>query len=211
MNSIRNITLTSVPSLSLLFAALPAQAHHFMDGNTPNTAFEGFLSGIAHPLIGLDHFAFVLIVGLLVFSLKGPLRFLAPLAFVAAASGGTGLHLASADLPLSEIVIALSVILGGIAVATRTSLSSLILVAGMAGFGLFHGYAYGETIIGAETGPLVLYMLGFSVIQYGVILGIVLGMDQLAKRSSRLENITARSAGALATLVGGVFLVMNFS
>ena len=32
--------------------------------------------------------------------------------------------------------------------------------------GLFHGYAYGEAIVGAETAPLAAYFLGFALIQF---------------------------------------------
>ena len=48
--------------LILVFAALtgltePAFAHHLMGGRTPATFGEGILSGLDHPIIGLDHFA----------------------------------------------------------------------------------------------------------------------------------------------------------
>ena len=51
----------------LLFLSLikPASAHHFMGGKVPSNFLTGFLSGLAHPVIGLDHFAFVVAVGLL--------------------------------------------------------------------------------------------------------------------------------------------------
>jgi len=35
---------------------------------------------------------------------------------------------------------------------------------------MFHGYAYGEAIIGATTVPLVAYLLGFSLIQWIITL-----------------------------------------
>ena len=47
--------------LSLAFAfslaALPALAHHPMGGTTPTTFMQGLLSGIGHPILGLDHLA----------------------------------------------------------------------------------------------------------------------------------------------------------
>ena len=56
--------------LILVFAALtgltePAFAHHLMGGRTPATFGEGILSGLGHPIIGLDHFAAVVAVGCL--------------------------------------------------------------------------------------------------------------------------------------------------
>jgi len=67
---------------------------------------EGFLSGLAHPVIGLDHFAFVVAIGLLA---AGQGMCLYPSRFVLAALAGTGIHLFSFDLPAVETAIAVSV------------------------------------------------------------------------------------------------------
>ena len=45
-------------------AALPALAHHPMGGTTPTTFMQGLLSGIGHPILGLDHLAALIAVGL---------------------------------------------------------------------------------------------------------------------------------------------------
>lgn len=48
----------------LLAAAIPlAHAHHAMDYALPASALEGFLSGIGHPVIGVDHLLFVVGAG----------------------------------------------------------------------------------------------------------------------------------------------------
>jgi urease accessory protein len=55
-------------SLSLIVLALgsaPAFAHHVMGGRTPATFVEGVLSGLGHPVIGLDHLAAVVAIGCL--------------------------------------------------------------------------------------------------------------------------------------------------
>src|SRR5262249_58096024 len=44
-------------------SSIPAFAHHMMGGRTPATLGEGILSGLGHPIIGLDHFAAVVAVG----------------------------------------------------------------------------------------------------------------------------------------------------
>nr|MDJ0600449.1 HupE/UreJ family protein [Crocosphaera sp.] len=51
--------------IGLLILAQPATAHHPFGGQTPSNFFEGFLSGLGHPIIGLDHFAFILASGFL--------------------------------------------------------------------------------------------------------------------------------------------------
>lgn len=194
-----------------LLMTAPAFAHHFMQGQTPANSFEGFLSGLAHPVIGVDHLAFVLIVGLLAATLSGGSRYLVPGAFVAATLVGTVAHLGAANLPLTELVIAASVVVGGVLVLTRKALPALMLSMGVAAFGVFHGYAYGESIVGAETGPLAAYLLGFSVIQYGVTVVVVLGMDLLGRRAQRVQPLVARTAGAATALTGGVFLAMDLA
>ncbi|PKO63289.1 MAG: urease accessory protein UreJ, partial [Betaproteobacteria bacterium HGW-Betaproteobacteria-17] len=42
----------------LLVASTSALAHHPMGGMTPQTLSQGLLSGLGHPVIGLDHLAF---------------------------------------------------------------------------------------------------------------------------------------------------------
>jgi len=39
--------------------ATPAFAHHPLGGGTPETFVHGVLSGIGHPMLGIDHFAFL--------------------------------------------------------------------------------------------------------------------------------------------------------
>ena len=72
---------------SFLVFASPASAHHPMGGRVPSNFFEGFMSGLAHPVIGLDHLAFIVAVGL--FAAVKPQGFLIPLFFVLSAMLGT--------------------------------------------------------------------------------------------------------------------------
>ena len=51
-------------ALIAVLSTTSAQAHHVMDGMLPSTFVEGLLSGLGHPIIGPDHFAFVVAVGL---------------------------------------------------------------------------------------------------------------------------------------------------
>jgi hypothetical protein len=54
-----------VLTLGAMLLATPASAHHAMGGATPSNLWEGLLSGLAHPVIGLDHLAFVIAAGLI--------------------------------------------------------------------------------------------------------------------------------------------------
>lgn len=122
-----------------------------MDGKTPSNLWEGFLSGVGHPVIGIDHLAFVVAVGLIAVGIPNGISIIA--SFLATVILGTGIHLLSIDLPLTEIAIALSVLVFGTMLALKQKLSVQFLSIFAAIAGIFHGYAYGEAIIGAEMTP----------------------------------------------------------
>ena len=202
--------LTMLTTAAILATPL-AQAHHMMGGKTPDTFMQGLLSGIAHPVIGVDHFAFLVVAALLAFTLKGSARYLVPLAFVGATVAGTLYHVGAQDLPMTEVMVALSVLLGGVAVFLKRSVPALLMGALFGVIGVFHGYAYGESIVGAEQTPLVSYLLGFAMVQYLVIAGGTKAMQLLAARSTRVQDLATRSGAAFATITGGVFLAMNLA
>lgn len=195
----------------LLGAASPAFAHHAMDGMTPQTLGQGLLSGLAHPVIGPDHFAFLVVAILLTFALQGAMRMVVPLAFVGATVAGTALHLGAANIPLSETLVALSVVVGGALVLSRKYPGALALGVLFAVSGILHGYAYGEAIVGAEATPLLAYLVGFAAIQYALIVGGVMGLEKLAERSEKARALAARIGSVGATLTGGVFLALSLT
>lgn len=197
---------TAVP-LALLLGSMPVLAHHGMDGAVPGTLAQGLISGLAHPIIGLDHLAFLAVAALLCAMLAGAGRWLAPAAFVLGTVGGAALHLQGLSLPLGELLVAVSVLIGGAALLGRLRPGAGLLSGLLALAGLFHGYAYAEAIIGAEATPLIAYLAGFSLVQYAVIAGLAAMVAVLAARSREAVTGIARSAGAGAAILGGAFLV----
>ncbi|MEA5533248.1 HupE/UreJ family protein [Crocosphaera sp. XPORK-15E] len=200
---------------TLLILTQSASAHHPFGGKTPSNLFEGFFSGLGHPIIGLDHFAFIIASGLLGTRFKQ--GFLIPIAFVVATMEGTGIHLQEINLPLAEGIIAASVIIFGGLLALKnnplfSSYISMIIVATVAMIaGVFHGYAYGEAIIGAEMNPLVAYLAGFATIQLLVAFAAFgIGKVIMEKLSSKSISIF-RIVGLGITAVGLVFLGVSFS
>ncbi|WP_242028453.1 HupE/UreJ family protein [Pseudanabaena sp. FACHB-2040] len=182
---------------------LPAQAHHATGGSTPTNAFTGFISGLAHPVIGPDHFAFVVAVGLIAaFSLRG---IVLPIAFVLATLAGTGLHLLGLTLPGAEIGVSLSVVLAGVVLATNRKLGVEPLAGLGALAGLLHGYAYGEAIVGAEMAPLAAYLAGFAVIQLLVSLGVFWAGRRVFNLSAG-PSLNLRFAGFAIAGAGSAFL-----
>lgn len=197
--------------LSGLLLTLPAYAHHPMGGMMPTNFSQGMLSGLGHPIIGVDHLAFILMIGLLSAALSGAARYLVPGAFITATILGTGVHMMSVNLPIPELIIAFSVLSAGVLVLLRKELSGLLLGLGVAGFGIFHGYAYGETVIGAEATPVVSYLIGFSLIQYALIMGVGFAMKKMAARSETFQIVVSRSAATISAFVGAFFLISNFA
>ena len=69
-------------NLVLIFflISFPAFAHHPMGGALPQNFLNGILSGIAHPIIGFDHLAFILTFGIIASYFKN--KFILPLYFI---------------------------------------------------------------------------------------------------------------------------------
>jgi len=175
-----------------------------MGGQLPQTFGEGLLSGLGHPVIGVDHLAFVVAVGITA-ALAGRLWSLT-LPFVAAALAGCMVYLAGVTLPVAELVIAATVLLLGAIIATNRRLPSAMLAILFAGAGLFHGWAYGQSIIGAEQTPLVAYLAGFTLIQLAVAVfaGLVTRWVITGEAGRQMQ---VRLAGAAVAGMGLVLFV----
>ncbi|MEL0197162.1 MAG: HupE/UreJ family protein [Rhodobiaceae bacterium] len=188
----------------LLTTTGPALAHHPLGGMTPTSVTEGFLSGLGHPVIGFDHLAFVIAVGLIAAFHRN--RVVMPAAFVTGTIGGAALTLAAVTLPVAELVITGSVIVGG-AVAMRGRVTDLRLAGGLAaGAGLFHGWAYGATIIGAEPTPILAYLAGFGLVQMAIAIGVAMLVHNVWKAVDA-EALQPRLAGAVVAGVGVTYMV----
>ncbi|WP_017324422.1 HupE/UreJ family protein [Synechococcus sp. PCC 7336] len=188
----------------LLVAAAPSLAHHPFGGGTPDNVVEAFLSGTGHPLIGIDHLAFVIASGLLAAAIGGGL--LIPAAFVVASMLGTGIHLMSIDLPVPEVVISASVLLFGVFLALKTPPSRPIAIGLAAIAGIFHGHAYGEAIFGAEMGALVAYLLGFAFIQMAIAVAAYWIAKAVLDKLMEPSGLALRFAGFVICGVGVTFL-----
>jgi urease accessory protein len=196
---LRRAALVSIP---FVLAAAPASAHHVMGGRTPSTFFEGLLSGLGHPVIGPDHLAFLLAVGVVVG--VGGFNLALPAVFVVATAIGVVAHVDGIGLPAAEILVALSVLLAGALIARGRALPVPLWVAIFAVAGCFHGYAFGESIFGAEASPLGAYLLGLVVIQGALAVGIAL----VARRmGAGVAAPAARLAGAAIVGVGFTALI----
>ena len=185
-----------------LFATVgTASAHHLMGGKTPSTFTEGILSGIGHPIIGPDHLAFLVALGIAVG--VGRLSFATPFLFLVAMACGVAAHVAAVNIPAVELIVAVSVLLAGVLIALdrRITASAWAMIFSIAGF--FHGYAYGESIYGAEATPLAAYLVGLVVVQTALVVGIAFATRAVWTAS----GIGPRLVGAAICGVGFTVLV----
>jgi len=192
-------------ALPLCVVATSASAHHVMGGKMPSTFGEGLLSGLGHPVIGPDHLAFLLAVGIV--GGLNRLNLALPALFVGAMAIGVGLHVSAVSIPAAELIVALSVLLAGILIASGRTLPTAGWAALFTVAGLFHGYAFGESIYGAETSPLGAYLVGLVVIQSVLVVAVAL----VTRRSTeRGVTLTPRLAGAAILGIGFATMVGHF-
>ena len=192
-----------------LFTPTLAFAHHSLGGMPMVTFADGLLSGVGHPLLGFDHLFFVALVGIAAIYTKQ--RFTSPMVYIVAMLFGCYAMSTGIGLPAKEVIIGLFLLTLGAVVLPDKALSLLPAIAIFAGFGLFHGSAFGDALASQEAGiggqVLIGYLLGLSAIQYAIALGAgwlvakVLG-------ALTAQAIQARLAGAVVAGVG-LFLTLE--
>jgi urease accessory protein len=184
-----------VAGLMLLVSAPPALAHV-----QPGQA-QDFLTGLGHPVSGLDHVLAMISVGLWGAQLGPPAVWLLPVTFPMVMAVGGFLGLVGIHLPGVEIGIALSVLLLGLMVALEgrpTLVAAAVLVGA---FAVFHGHAHGTELPPGQSG--LMYSIGFVVATGGLhVLGIVLGVVHRWP----LGRAALRVGGVAVALAGSVFV-----
>ncbi|WP_312380808.1 HupE/UreJ family protein [Stutzerimonas balearica] len=132
MNLNRKILIAT----TLLLSPALAFAH-------PGHDHAGLMSGLAHPLFGLDHLLAMLAVGLWAAQQRGAARWALPLTFVATMLFGGLLGFAGIEMPLMETGIAGSVLALGLLVALAVRPPVAIAAGLTALFAASHGVAHG--------------------------------------------------------------------
>jgi urease accessory protein len=165
----------------------------------------GLVSGLSHPIGGLDHVLAMVAVGLWGAQLGLPAVWLLPIAFPLMMAVGAGIGLIGIPLPAVEVGIAASAVALGLMVlleARPPLAASLILVAV---FAVFHGHAHGTELPAGQSG--LLYSIGF-VIATGLLhaCGIAIG----AIHRWNAGRVMLRFAGAVVLAGGLYFLGRSF-
>jgi urease accessory protein len=209
MSLSRGLSLAlAAPTVILVCAALlvdPAAAHHPTGGMTPQTLWHGLLSGLGHPVIGLDHFSFIVATGIAAALLPGGMAI--PVGFIVASAVGVLAHVARLDVPMAEIAVAASVIAAGLSLALRLPLRALGWTALAILAGVFHGYAFGETVVGAERGVIGAYVAGIAIVAIAIAALVKFATLALTAPTAA-SSLRLTGAGAVLSCLGVVFLTM---
>ena len=203
-------------SLSIALVAMltagSAAAHHPLNGMPMETFSQGVLSGVGHPLLGFDHLFFVIAAGIA--AVFTTIRVMSLGGYLVAMAAGCLLMYAGITLPLTELIVAISLVAVGGLLATGTKMRGPIAVGLFALFGLFHGSAFGGSIATAEAAVSLAvlggYLLGLIAVQFAI--GWIAGSvaKTFSKMALETPSIGARLAGAAVAGVG-MFLVLEIA
>jgi len=182
------------------FLAQPTYAH------VEEGAAAGFVTGLRHPVSGLDHVLAMIAVGLWGAQLGAPAVWLLPVTFPMMMAMGAMLSLLGVPIPGTEIGIAASAILLGAAVMSEMRPRLAVAAVLIAFFAIFHGYAHGSESPDGQSG--LLYSMGFIVATgclHGV--GISIGLIHRWTWGQRL----LRLAGGGVAVAGALFMWRAFA
>jgi urease accessory protein len=156
----------------LVLLLLPDSASAHVQGSDA----VGFVTGLLHPVSGLDHVLALIAVGLWGAQLGQPAVWLLPVTFPMVMAFGGMLALIGIPLPGIEVGIAASAIILGIAVLREARPRLAVAAFVIALFAIFHGHAHGTELPEGENG--LVYSMGFviatgSLHATGVCIGLV--------------------------------------
>ena len=161
----------------------------------------GFLTGVRHPISGLDHVLAMVAVGLWGAQLGSPAIWILPVAFPMVMAIGGMFGLMGVPLPGIEYGIALSALLLGAAVMFEIRPPIGVAAALVGFFAIFHGHAHGTELPPGQSA--LLYSMGF-VVATGCLHALGIGVGTVHRWAWGQKLL--RFAGALVA-GGGVFFL----
>ena len=188
----------------LLFTLLLAAA---TGANAPEAGglAGGFASGFMHPLLGWDHVAAMVAVGLWGAVLGRSAIWILPVVFPLVMAFGGALGVTGVPLPSVEVGIAMSALVLGsmVLLAARPPLWVAAIIVGL--FAIFHGHAHGTELPHAVS-PLA-FSIGF-VLATGLLhlCGILISF--LGRWYA--GRVVVRAGGAIIAMAGALFLLRAF-
>jgi urease accessory protein len=192
---LHSLTRVLIPATVLLLPSI-AGAH---DG-LPHVSFA---DGLLHPFAGLDHALAALAVGLLAGRLQTRQAWLVPLAFMTAMIVGALLSLSGIAVPVTEFMVALSLVAVGFSVAAPHALGLAGAAVLVGFFALFHGYAHG---LEARGGTFAHYIVGLAL-STGLLHALGVSTALALRRGALPREPTLRLLGRLVMIAGVVIVV----
>ncbi|WP_319782824.1 HupE/UreJ family protein [Oceanisphaera sp. IT1-181] len=191
MNKMTKLLMT----VGLMLTATAAVAH---PGHGVLHTHNDFLSGLLHPMMGLDHLLAMAAIGFWSIRQNTAMKNGTPLFVVGGMMVGAALAWGGLSLAGVEMGIAMSVLLAGILIATMAKLPTAVGGTLVALFMITHGYAHGtEMSAGAS---LMSYMAGFVLATLAItFVGRSLGTVML-----KADNRITRALGGVVAVIGGV-------
>ncbi len=190
---------------ALILISLLSSLSGTLVDHTISNIWEGFLWGLADPVISLDCLVGIVAIGLLssVFARGAAIAG----CFVLATVLGIVMHILQVNVPSTEIAIAISTIVLGTMLMMPNQANFMILALVGISTGLFQGYANAESIIGVEIIPLVAYIIGITLTLFAVAMsareiGGAMGMGEI----NRILSWKMSIAGFAFCAIGIVFL-----
>lgn len=158
---------------------------------------QGFLTGVRHPVSGLDHVLAMICVGVWGAQLGKPAIWLLPVTFPMVMAFGGFLGLIGVPLPGVEVAVSLSAVLLGVMVA-RAAKPPLGVAALLVGFfAIFHGHAHGTELPAGQSG--LAYSIGF-VTATGCLHGIGIAIGEVNRWPA--GRVLLRVAGVAVAITG---------
>ncbi|MCG8487262.1 MAG: HupE/UreJ family protein [Chromatiales bacterium] len=188
-------------SVLALCALLPGLALGHVESSVVGDG--GFVSGLVHPVTGLDHVVAMVAVGLWGAILGAPAIWVLPIAFPLIMTVGAVLGILDVPVPAIGLGIAASAIVLGGMVSANARPPLAIAFLSIAFFAIYHGHPHGAAL--PDFGVPILYAAGF-VVATGLlhVAGIAFGL--LYRWPAGETAVRAMGAGIAA--VGGYFLLI---
>jgi urease accessory protein len=184
----RLATLLALPVTMLAY--IPAAGAHSVGAEG-----AGFITGLAHPFMGLDHLLAMIAVGIWAAQTGGSAIWRLPLSFIVMMTVAALISASGFSLPTLEPLIAGSVVLLGLMVvfAIRLPVNLSMLLVGL--FAVFHGYAHGLEM--PQASSAIQYGSGF-VLATTVLNLIGIGLGKIAYR----KHLLSRLSGSIIAIAG---------
>ena len=154
---------------------------------------HGLISGLLHPLTGIDHLLVLIAVGFIAAKQGGKALLIYPMFFLVFMAIGATLNAYAVHISFLETLIALSLVAFGLLLNLNHKKYSKMFLLSISFFAIFHGYAHAAEI--PANASLVLYFSELMLMSLFICLGGILIELSTGKRINFLLSLICLSSG----------------